>query len=250
MRNEFKSLYSILIAVLLSLTCLETETACGIKEDLSSYDEAVYERERTKMVEWQIKARGVKDPRVLKAMQSVPRHLFIPEGLRQHSYEDTPVPIGSGQTISQPYIVAFMTELLDLDKNDTVLEVGTGSGYQAAVLAEIVKQVFTIEIKEELGLEAEERLKEMGYTNIDVRIGDGYNGLPDEAPFDAIIVTAAPTHIPQPLVDQLRPGGRMVIPVGPSYETQSLVLITKKEDGEILRETITLVRFVPLLRER
>jgi len=250
MRNEFKSLYSILIAVLLSLTCLETETACGIKEDLSSYDEAVYERERTKMVEWQIKARGVKDPRVLKAMQSVPRHLFIPEGLRQHSYEDTPVPIGSGQTISQPYIVAFMTELLDLDKNDTVLEVGTGSGYQAAVLAEIVKQVFTIEINEKLGLEAEERLKEMGYTNIDVRIGDGYNGLPDEAPFDAIIVTAAPTHIPQPLVDQLRPGGRMVIPVGPSYETQSLVLITKKEDGEILRETITLVRFVPLLREK
>ena len=250
MRNEFKSLYSILIAVLLSLTCLETETACGIKEDLSSYNEAVYERERTKMVEWQIKARGVKDPRVLKAMQSVPRHLFIPEGLRQHSYEDTPVPIGSGQTISQPYIVAFMTELLDLDKNDTVLEVGTGSGYQAAVLAEIVKQVFTIEINEKLGLEAEERLKEMGYTNIDVRIGDGYNGLPDEAPFDAIIVTAAPTHIPQPLVDQLRPGGRMVIPVGPSYETQSLVLITKKEDGEILRETITLVRFVPLLREK
>jgi len=250
MRNEFKSLYSILIAVLLSLTCLETETACGIKEDLSGHDEAVYERERTKMVEWQIKARGVKDPRVLKAMQSVPRHLFIPEGLRQHSYEDTPVPIGSGQTISQPYIVAFMTELLDLDKNDTVLEVGTGSGYQAAVLAEIVKQVFTIEINEKLGLEAEERLKEMGYTNIDVRIGDGYNGLPDEAPFDAIIVTAAPTHIPQPLVDQLRPGGRMVIPVGPSYETQSLVLITKKEDGEILRETITLVRFVPLLRER
>lgn len=250
MRNEFKSLYSILMAVLLSLTCLETETACGIKEDLSGYDEAVYERERTKMVKWQIKARGVKDPRVLKAMQSVPRHLFIPEGLRQHSYEDTPVPIGSGQTISQPYIVAFMTELLDLDKDDTVLEVGTGSGYQAAVLAEIVKQVFTIEIKEELGLEAEERLKEMGYTNIDVRIGDGYNGLPDEAPFDAIIVTAAPTHIPQPLVDQLKPGGRMVIPVGPSYETQSLVLITKKEDGEILRETITLVRFVPLLREK
>ncbi|HHT9133871.1 MAG TPA: protein-L-isoaspartate(D-aspartate) O-methyltransferase [Candidatus Avalokitesvara rifleensis] len=250
MRNEFKSLYSILIAILLSLTCLETETACGIREDLSSYDEAVYERERTKMVERQIKAMGVKDPRVLKAMQSVPRHLFIPEGLRQHSYEDTPVPIGSGQTISQPYIVAFMTELLDLDKNDTVLEVGTGSGYQAAVLAEIVEQVFTIEIKEELGLEAEERLKEMGYTNIDVRIGDGYNGLPDEAPFDAIIVTAAPTHIPQPLVNQLRPGGRMVIPVGPLYETQSLVLITKKEDGEILRETITLVRFVPLLRER
>ncbi|MEK7368069.1 MAG: protein-L-isoaspartate(D-aspartate) O-methyltransferase [Planctomycetota bacterium] len=250
MRNEFKSLYSILIAVLLSLTCLETETACGIKEDLSSYDEAVYERERTKMVKWQIKARGVKDPRVLKAMQSVPRHLFIPEGMRPNSYEDTPVPIGSGQTISQPYIVAFMTELLDLDKDDTVLEVGTGSGYQAAVLAEIVKQVFTIEIKEELGLDAEERLKEMGYTNIDVRIGDGYNGLPDEAPFDAIIVTAAPTHIPQPLVNQLRPGGRMVIPVGPSYETQSLVLITKKEDGEILRETITLVRFVPLLREK
>lgn len=250
MRNKFKSLSPLLIVILLSLTCLETETACGIKEDLSSYDEAVYERERAKMVERQIKAMGIKDPRVLKAMQSVPRHLFVPEGLRQHSYEDTPVPIGSGQTISQPYIVAFMTELLDLDEDDTVLEVGTGSGYQAAILAEIVKQVFTIEINEELGLEAKERLKEMGYTNIDVRIGDGYNGLPDEAPFDAIIVTAAPTHIPQPLIDQLRPGGRMVIPVGPSYETQSLILVIKKEDGKILRETITLVRFVPLLRKK
>lgn len=248
MRNEFKSLSFLLTAILLSLVCLET--ACGIKEDLSNYDEATYARERTKMVAWQIRARGIKDPRVIKAMQSVPRHLFIPKDLRLHSYEDTPVPIGSGQTISQPYIVAFMTELLKPNENDTVLEVGTGSGYQAAILAEIVKQVFTIEINEELGLQAKERLKEIGYTNIDVRIGDGYNGLPDEAPFDAIIVTAAPTHIPQPLVNQLKPGGRMVIPVGPSYETQSLILITKKEDGGIWKETITLVRFVPLLREK
>ncbi|MFQ5861765.1 MAG: protein-L-isoaspartate(D-aspartate) O-methyltransferase [Candidatus Brocadiales bacterium] len=249
MQNEFKALPP-LIALLCLLACLETETACGLKEDLRGYDDEIYTQERARMVEKQIKARGVKDARVIEAMLSVPRHLFVPERQRIHSYEDRPLPIGSGQTISQPYIVAFMTELLELDEDDTVLEVGTGSGYQAAVLAEIVKKVFTIEIKERLGLLAKERLKSMGYANIDVHIGDGYNGLPDEAPFNAIIVTAAAAHIPEPLIKQLRPGGRMVIPVGRPYGHQSLVIVTKKEDGEIRKEITLPVLFVPLLRER
>jgi protein-L-isoaspartate(D-aspartate) O-methyltransferase len=201
------------------------------------------------MVEWQIKARGVKDPRVLEAMQSVPRHLFVPKNRRSHSYSDGPLPIGSGQTISQPYIVALMTELLDLDESDTVLEVGTGSGYQAAVLAEIVQKVLTIEIKEELGLQAGKRLKELGYGNVDVHIGDGYEGLPGKAPFDGIIVTAAARDVPEPLIRQLRPGGRLVIPVGRPYSIQSLLLITKDEDGEIESRTIIPVAFVPLLHD-
>ncbi|MFQ5956363.1 MAG: protein-L-isoaspartate(D-aspartate) O-methyltransferase [Candidatus Brocadiales bacterium] len=247
MQNEFKLLPP-LAAILLLFTFLDT--ACGLKDDLRGYDEEMFAQKRTSMVKTQIKARGVKDTRVIEAMMSVPRHLFVPERQRIYSYEDTPLPIGSGQTISQPYIVAFMTELLELDEDDTVLEVGTGSGYQAAVLAEVVKKVFTIEIKERLGLLAKERLKSMGYTNIDVHIGDGYNGLPGEAPFDAIIVTAAAAHIPEPLIKQLRPGGRMVIPVGSPYGRQSLNLVTKKEDGEIQKETIIPVRFVPLLREK
>lgn len=247
MQNGFKLLPP-LIAILFLLTCLET--ACGLKETPEDYDDKIYVQERARMVETQIKARGVKDTRVLEAMQSVPRHLFVPEGQRNYSYEDTPLPVGHGQTISQPYIVAFMTELLELGENDTVLEVGTGSGYQAAILAEIAKKVFTIEIKKRLGLQAKERLKAMGYTNIDVHIGDGYNGLPDEAPFDAIIVTAAADHIPEPLVEQLRPGGRMVVPVGRPYESQSLILVTKTEDGEIGKKSIIPVLFVPLLREK
>ncbi len=249
MRNGFKTLPTLLVLLLL-LTCLETETACGLREDLSGYNEEVYARERARMVEFQIKARGVKDPRVIEAMLAVPRHLFVPERRRIHSYEDRPLPIGSGQTISQPYIVALMTELLALDENDTVLEVGTGSGYQAAVLAEIAKKVYSIEIKEELGLQAKERLKAVGYTNVDVHIGDGYDGLPDDAPFDAIIVTAAAPHIPEPLIEQLRPGGRMVIPVGTRFWGQDLVLITKKEGGGIQKKTIIPVLFVPLLREK
>ncbi len=249
MRNGFKILPTLLVLLLL-LACLETETACGLREDLSGYNEEVYARERARMVEFQIKARGVKDPCVIEAMLAVPRHLFVPERRRIHSYEDRPLPIGSGQTISQPYIVALMTELLELNENDTVLEVGTGSGYQAAVLAEIAKKVYSIEIKEELGLQAKERLKAVGYTNVDVHIGDGYDGLPDDAPFDAIIVTAAAPHIPEPLIEQLRPGGRMVIPVGTRFWGQELVLITKKEDGGIREETIIPVLFVPLLREK
>ncbi|MEE9515086.1 MAG: protein-L-isoaspartate(D-aspartate) O-methyltransferase [Candidatus Brocadiales bacterium] len=220
-----------------------------MREDLSDYDEETYARKRTSMVERQIKARGVKDSRVLEAMLSVPRHLFVPEGRRIHSYEDRPLRIGSGQTISQPYIVALMTELLEVDEDDAVLEVGTGSGYQAAVLAEIVKRVYTIEIKEELGLSAGRKFAEMGYTNIDVHVGDGYDGLPEEAPFDGIIVTAAAPHVPEPLVRQLRPGGRMVIPVDERYGGQSLLLITKRDDGTLQMKNIIPVLFVPLLRE-
>ncbi len=247
MQSVFKVLPP-LITILFLLTCLET--ACGLREDLSGYDEEIYEQKRAKMVEEQIKARGVKDPRVIEAMLSVPRHLFVPEYQRIYSYEDIPLPIGSGQTISQPYMVAFMTELLELNEDDIVLEVGTGSGYQAAILAEIVKKVFTIEIRERLGLLAKERLESLGYTNIDVHIGDGYNGLPDDAPFDAIIVTAAATHIPEPLIKQLRPGGRMVIPVGRPYESQSLILVTKKSNGRIQKKMILPVLFVPLLRAK
>lgn len=215
----------------------------------SVVDEDAFAQQRKRMVKEQIAYRGVKDKRVLEAMESVPRHLFIPEEIRSYSYYDQPVPIGFGQTISQPYIVAFMTELLQVGSNDIVLEVGTGSGYQAAILARLVKQVCSIEIIKDLGEEARQRLKQLGYANIEVMIGDGYKGCPERAPFDAIIVTAAAEHIPQPLIDQLKPGGRMVIPVGGVYAVQDLMLITKDESSEIVKTSIIPVRFVPLLRK-
>lgn len=215
----------------------------------SVMDEDTFARQRKRMVEEQIAYRGVKDKAVLEAMESVPRHLFIPEAVRFSSYYDQPVPIGYGQTISQPYIVAFMTELLQAGAGDVVLEVGTGSGYQAAILARLVKQVYTIELVEELGKEARSRLKTLGYDNVEVLIGDGYKGWPEHAPFDVIIVTAAAEHIPQPLVDQLKPGGRMVIPVGGVYEVQDLMLITKDASSKVVKESIIPVRFVPLLRK-
>jgi protein-L-isoaspartate(D-aspartate) O-methyltransferase len=167
-----------------------------------------------------------------------------------HAYENRPLPIGHDQTISQPYIVALMTDLLRLDKDDTVLEVGTGSGYQAAVLAELARSVCTIEIVEPLGIEARERLARLGYRNVEVRIGDGYKGWPEKAPFDAIMVTAGAPHVPPPLVEQLKPGGRMVIPVGPASMIQSLMLIEKKRDGTTVSRDIIPVRFVPLTGER
>jgi protein-L-isoaspartate(D-aspartate) O-methyltransferase len=204
------------------------------------------EKARKRMVEDQIRARGVKDKRVLQAMAHVPRHLFVPEMYGPVAYSDGPLPIGKGQTISQPYIVAFMTEAIRLSPEDKVLEVGTGSGYQAAVLAEVVKSVFTIEIVPELGREAAERLEEMGYQNIRARVGDGYLGWPEEAPFDGIIVTAAADKIPQPLIDQLKTGGRLCIPVGEANTVQSLILVTKEEDG-VRKETLFPVRFVPLV---
>ena len=215
----------------------------------SVVDEDTFTRQRKRMVDEQIAYRGVKDKRVLEAMKAVPRHLFIPEEIRSYSYYDQPVPIGFGQTISQPYIVAFMTELLKVGSEDIVLEVGTGSGYQAAILAKLAKQVYTIEIVEGLGKDAQKRLKSLGYDNVEVKIGDGYKGCPERAPFDAIVVTAAAEHIPQPLIDQLKPGGRMVIPVGGVYAVQDLMLITKDASSKVIKESIIPVRFVPLLRK-
>ena len=200
------------------------------------------------MVRTQIEARGVRDAATLAAMSAVPRHEFVSSEWRSSAYSDGPLPIGEGQTISQPYVVALMTERLGLRPGEKVLEIGTGSGYQAAVLAEVDVRVFTIEIFESLASEAEERLRRLGYEDVAVRHGDGYLGWPDEAPFDAIIVTAAPDAIPQLLIDQLRPGGRMIIPVGPEGEVQELVLLRKDTDGSIRRESVSPVRFVPLLR--
>jgi protein-L-isoaspartate(D-aspartate) O-methyltransferase len=189
-------------------------------------------------------------PRVRQAMAAVARHRFVPEALRLSAYANRSLPIGEGQTISQPFIVALMTELLDTEPGDRVLEVGTGSGYQTAVLAECVGRVFTIEIVPVLGEHAAATLSELGYRNVEARIGDGYQGWPQAAPFDRIIVTAAPDHVPQPLIDQLRPGGRMVIPVGPPGQEQELLLITKQLDGGTVTQAKVPVRFVPLVRGR
>ena len=198
------------------------------------------------MVEDQIAARGVKDSRVLAAMRAVPRHRFVPPDQADAAYQDRPLPIGFGQTISQPYIVAFMTEALQLSSSHRVLEVGTGSGYQAAVLAEIVKEVDTIEIVPGLADRSRKLLSELGYGNVRVVTGDGYAGLPQHAPFDRIIVTAAPDHVPQPLVDQLAVGGRMTIPVGGGWR-QQLQVLTKTADGVAAEPTLD-VLFVPLTR--
>ncbi len=194
----------------------------------------------------------VRDTRVLDAMRRTPRHLFVPAAQAPFAYEDRPLPIGHGQTISQPYMVAIMTELLETKKEHRVLEIGTGSGYQAAVLSPLVAEVFTIEIVEPLGREARDRLKNLGYKNIDVRIGDGYLGWPEKAPFDRIIVTAGADHIPMPLVEQLAPGGRMVIPVGPHWQTQILKLIVKGTRGprDFRATDVMPVIFVPLVREK
>jgi protein-L-isoaspartate(D-aspartate) O-methyltransferase len=201
---------------------------------------------RERMVLQQIETRGVKDPAVLAAMRTVPRHQFVPEDYREAAYNDSPLPIGESQTISQPYIVALMSELLEVRAGDKVLEIGTGSGYQAAVLAEMGVEVFTVEIRRGLCERAEGILGELGYENAHVRCGDGYGGWPEEAPFAGIIVTAAPERIPEPLVDQLAPGARMVIPLGDFY--QQLMVIKKTDDGVEERSVIP-VRFVPMTGE-
>ena len=208
-----------------------------------------YEKLREAMVKMQIESRGVKDEDVLSVMRDVPRHLFIDESLWPKAYSDGPLPIGNGQTISQPYIVAFMTELLRPDTHHMILEIGTGSGYQAAVLAKLVHHVYTIEIVPELGRNAKAALKQLGYDNISVRVGDGYKGWPDEEPFDRIIVTAAPEKVPEALVDQLKPGGRMVLPVGPRWWGQDLLVIEKDKRGKVVRENTIPVRFVPMVRQ-
>jgi protein-L-isoaspartate(D-aspartate) O-methyltransferase len=186
---------------------------------------------------------------VMKAMGRVPRHRFVPVVQEAFAYENRALPIGEGQTISQPFLVALMTDLLDPKPGDTVLEVGTGSGYQAAVLAELVAKVYTIEIVEPLGRKARQLLEDLGYRNIEVRIGDGYDGWPDAAPFDSIIVTAAPADIPRPLIDQLKPGGRMVIPAGRSHAWQYLLLVEKHLDGTSTTKRMLPVKFVPLTRK-
>jgi protein-L-isoaspartate(D-aspartate) O-methyltransferase len=204
------------------------------------------EAARLRMVEEQIAARGVLDARVLGALRAVPRHELVPEAERAHAYEDRPLPIGQGQTISQPYIVAAMTELLALDGSERVLEVGTGSGYQAAVLSLLAREVYTIEIVPELARRAAADLARLGFANVHVRQGDGYRGWPEAAPFDAIVVTAAPDHVPEPLVLQLAMGGRMVLPVGGAH--QELVLLRRDRDG-VHRERGIGVHFVPMTGE-
>jgi protein-L-isoaspartate(D-aspartate) O-methyltransferase len=201
---------------------------------------------REKMVQEQLGRRGIVQPEVLAAMREVPRHRFVPPELEAEAYEDHPLPIGLDQTISQPYIVALMTQLLELDSDDRVLEIGTGSGYHAAVMSRVAGKVYSIEIVEALARRARTRLRELGYDNVELRAGDGYRGWSDQAPFDAIILTAAPREVPQPLLEQLAVGGRMVLPVG--GDLQTLQLITRTEHG-IESERITAVRFVPMTGE-
>lgn len=220
----------VLITLLLATTCIS-----------KAQD---FNRLREKMVEDQIARRGIKSKPVLEAMRKVERHKFVPRNVIDGAYNDHPLPIGEGQTISQPYIVAFMTEALALKPTDRVLEIGTGSGYQAAILGEIAEEVYTIEIVEVLGQRSDSLLKKIGYQNIFVRIGDGYLGWPEAAPFDAIIVTCSPSKIPQPLQDQLKDGGRMMIPVGDTF-TQELVLLVKEKD-KLKRQSRLPVRFVPM----
>lgn len=209
------------------------------------------QEERAKMVETQMKGAHripITDQAVIQAMLKVPRHLFVPESMRALAYNDSPLPIGHGQTISQPYIVALMTQALELTPEMKVLEVGTGSGYQAGILSEATPHVFTIEILKPLYEGARDRLKQLGYDSVIVRLGDGYYGLQEFAPFDRIIVTCAAQHVPPPLFDQLKPGGRMVIPVGGPFETQRLLVVTKDQAGGRSSKTLELVRFVPLIR--
>jgi protein-L-isoaspartate(D-aspartate) O-methyltransferase len=207
-----------------------------------------YTNKRQAMIDLDIKGRGIKDKSVLEAMGKIPRELFVEESLRSRAYSDQPLPIGEGQTISQPYVVALMTEALRLKPSDRVLEIGTGSGYQAAVLAEIVKEVYTVEIRKTLAEAAARRLKDLGYKNIEVKFGDGYFGWEEHAPFDAIIITASANHIPPPLIKQLKEGGRLILPLGSTLFYQTLTLATK-EKGELKMEQMGGVLFVPMIGE-
>jgi protein-L-isoaspartate(D-aspartate) O-methyltransferase len=245
MRANHKLLFVFFFFSSLSLIFCHLSYCFSLHEDSQHY-----EKLRCKMVNQQIAARGIADQSVLQAMRDVPRHLFVPEKRKSSAYGDFPLPIGYGQTISQPYIVALMTEWLDSEKDDIALEIGTGSGYQAAVLSRIVKKVYTIEIITPLGKAAEKRLKEMEYKNIIVKVDDGYFGWEQYAPFDCIIVTAASDHIPPPLIKQLKKGGKMAIPVGMPFQVQKLMLIEKSEQGEIrVKNILPGVIFVPFRRE-
>jgi protein-L-isoaspartate(D-aspartate) O-methyltransferase len=225
----------LLIAGLAAVACQREGTKAGD-----------FAPERERMVKEQIGTRGVTDERVLNAMRTVPRHEFVPERLRPQAYDDQPLPIGHAQTISQPYVVALMTEQLKPEAAHRVLEIGTGSGYQAAILAGIVSELYTIDIVEPLARSAEATLRRLGYKNVHVKAGDGYKGWPEHAPFDSIIVTCAPDHVPQPLIDQLKEGGRMVIPVGAHYAQELYVI--RKQNGRLSQTALIDVRFVPMTR--
>ncbi len=243
-----KRFFSPSLIILFTLLIAIQVVPVAIAEPANDEEEERYDRLREQMVNRQIVARGVDNRPTINAMRSVPRHKFVRSGERRRAYLDNPLPIGHGQTISQPYIVAYMTQLINPEPGMKVLEIGTGSGYQAAVLAEITDQVFTIEIVEELGEWGKQNLRHAGYDKVQVKRADGYYGWEEYAPFDAIVVTAAADHIPPPLVDQLRDGGRMVIPVGSPFRTQNLMLVEKR--GEDIRtRNLMPVRFVPFTRE-
>lgn len=227
--------------LLVSLSTLSGYAQVGDEE------KGAYHQKAVKMVEEQVIARGVTDDRVIEAMKRVPRHLFIPSGERDQAYGDHPLPIGEGQTISQPYVVAKMTELLKLKGNEKVLEIGTGSGYQAAILGRIAKEIHTVEIRESLARSAEETLEELGYSNVHVHLGNGYEGWSEEAPYDGIIVTAAPEKVPEALKEQLKVGGRLVIPVGETF--QKLRVYEKKSEGSFEEKSVSSVQFVPMIKD-
>lgn len=244
MKFQVHALTSLCMTCVMLIYCLTLIPGCAG----DTYD-PTRQAERDRMVNEQIIPRGIKDQAVLAAMRRIPRHRFVPVFYSAFAYNDGPLPIGHGQTISQPFVVALMSDWLALQGAKKVLEIGTGSGYQAAVLAEIVPHVFTIEIVEPLATEAAQTLAELGYRNIHTRVGDGYRGWPEEAPFDAILVTASSDHVPQPLLDQLAVGGRLILPVGKAFqEFQELVLYRRTTDG-YERTRLTLVRFVPLIRK-
>jgi protein-L-isoaspartate(D-aspartate) O-methyltransferase len=237
---EIRRVIAIAGIALLYTACLLRNPATADTEDPSAY-----RPEREAMVRTQLKARGIRDPQVLAAMRRVPRHLFVPQRLRSKAYEDHPLPIGEGQTISQPYIVALMTQGLNLTARSRVLEIGTGSGYQAAVLSQIAHSVYSVEIKQRLYQQARDRLRALNFSNVRTRLGDGYHGWKAHAPYDAIMITAAVDHIPPPLLAQLKDGGRLILPLGNPFSYQNLVKVTKKQ-ADFISESITTVRFVPL----
>lgn len=243
MKTNKKIILIIILLIIILILIINGNNSKNIEEDTGKF--ALLRQE---MVDNQLKPRAISDEVVLNVMNSIERHKFVPNNIIKRSYDDNPLPIGYGQTISQPYIVALMTQNLELDENDRVLEIGTGSGYQAAVLAEIVNEVYTIEIVKELSEQAALRLSDLGYNNVKVRNSDGYFGWQEFSPFDAIIVTAAANHIPPPLLKQLKEGGKLIIPLGPTLRFQTLTLITKKSD-ELDTQFITGVVFVPLTGE-
>ena len=249
-RNAAGATGFLLAGLILGALLAGTEAAgCRAADRRGAMATEDHAEQRRRMVERQIVARGVRDPDVLRAMREVPRHEFVPHGLRDAAHDDGPLPIGEGQTISQPYIVALMTEALDVAATDRVLELGTGSGYQAAVLAAIADSVYTIEYIPSLARAAARRLASLGYDNVLVRAGDGWRGWPERAPFDAAIITFATPEVPRAVVEQLVTGGRLCVPVGEAHGVQELMLYTKRDDGSLARRSLGAVRFVPVLGE-